>query len=258
MEIKKLHKRIKKLEKKINHLENVTVFKSIRKNIISWVCIFIAIYFISNNYTTGLLTFFFLFIISYFLHIQSHEQKTFFTLAHQYHHANNNFYSHFIQYIIELGAPILFLFSYYLFGTIYFDKWVILFTAPFYSSIHNINYGYLKVNKVHSLHHSHPNTNVGPDICDILFGTKHPSDSNVEDTSHYIPNIIIIAICVILLKRYCNHDTLFTCISYFLILCAIIFLIFSLVLYKTCVPCNPKLSLLSTFMGGSMQYIVNA
>ena len=234
MEIKQLQKRIKKLEKKINHLENVTVFKSIRKNILSWVCIFIVLYFISNHYTTGLLTFFFLFFLSYFLHIQSHECTSFFTLAHHYHHANNNFYSHGIQYVIELGASVVFLIVYYLFGTIYLDKWVILFTAPFYSSIHNINYGYFKVNKVHSLHHSHPNTNVGPDICDILFGTKHPDDANVEDTTHYIPNILTIGILVLLLKRYCNHDSLFTWISYFLILCAILFMIFSILLYKKC------------------------
>lgn len=232
MEIKKLHKRIKKLEKKINDLENVTVFKSIRKNINSWACIFVALYFLSDNYPTGLLTFLFLFFLSYFLHIQSHEYTNFLTLAHRYHHAHNNFFSHFIQYVIELGAPVIFLLIYYLFGTILVDKWVVLFTAPFYSSIHNINYGYFKVNQVHSLHHSNPTTNVGPDICDILFATKHPGDP-IEDTSHYIPNIIILAVCVLLLKRYCNHDTLFTYIIYFLILSAITFLIFSLVLYKT-------------------------
>ena len=100
MDIKKLHKRIKKLEKKINHLENVTVFKSIRKNINSWTCIFIALYFLSNNYIQGIATFFFLFFLSYFLHIQSHEYTNFLTLAHRYHHDNNNFFSHGIQYVI--------------------------------------------------------------------------------------------------------------------------------------------------------------
>ena len=60
-----------------------------------------------------------------------------------------------------------------------------------YITIHNINYTRLRVNNVHRLHHQSMNTNHGPDVCDIIFGTKSPLDTEVENTDHYIPNIII-------------------------------------------------------------------
>ena len=46
--------------------------------------------------------------------------------------------------------------------------------------------------------------NFGPDICDILFGTKHSSEDCVENTKHYIPNILIITGIVLILQYLCR------------------------------------------------------
>ena len=226
--IKKLECKIKNLEEKIKKMENVTVGKSLITNIYSWVAIFVAVYFISSDYKKGILTFFILFFFAYYLHTENHKYFTFFTALHRYHHEHNNFFSHFVQYVMELGLPVVFLIVYYFFGTILLDKWVILFSAVFYSTIHNINYGYFKVNDVHSKHHKNPLTNYGPDICDIMFGTKHPDDIEVENTNHYIPNIIVVTICILLLKRMCLKEpfnTLFVkYTNYFLFSCFVIYL----------------------------------
>jgi hypothetical protein len=231
----KLEKQIKKLEHKIKQIEEVTVGKSILTNIWSWVTIFIAIYCISpHQYGKGLLTFFILFFASYYLHVETHKVDTIFTLLHRYHHEHNTLFSHVIQYVLELCFPIVFLIIYSIVGTIFLDKWIILFSSLFYSTIHNINYGYLHVNNVHRLHHEHVMTNNGPDICDIIFGTKHPDDA-IENTNHYIPNVIIITLCILWLKYRCLHEPFntlfFTCCYYFLIFCFLCYLFVSIYLF---------------------------
>ena len=76
----------------------------------------------------------------------------------------------------------------------------------FYCSVHNINYSIFKVNSVHTLHHKEVNVNFGPDICDVLFGTKHSIEDCVENTNHYIPNILIITGIVMILKYLCKTE----------------------------------------------------
>jgi hypothetical protein len=232
--IKKLE--IKKLEKRIKRLEEITVAKSVIKNFWAWVAIFVAIYYITtNSYSNGILTFFILFFLSYFVHLESHKHTHLFTKPHQYHHEHNNFFSHFIQYVIELGMPSLFIFIYAVCGTIFLDKWVILFVSLLYSTVHNINYSYFKVNNVHKLHHEHVMTNIGPDLCDIIFGTTHPDNEEVEDTNHYIPNVILITILILWLKRMCLHEpfnTLFTTYSnYVLMACFVFYMLASIGLH---------------------------
>jgi len=43
---------------------------------------------------------------------------------------------------------------------------------------------------------------MGPDICDILFNTKYDVENSIENTDHYIPNIIVCLIITLLLKSY--------------------------------------------------------
>jgi hypothetical protein len=50
------------------------------------------------------------------------------------------------------------------------------------------------------------NLNFGPDVCDVMFGTKHTSEDCVENTNHYIPNIIIITFIVLILKYVCRTE----------------------------------------------------
>ena len=78
----------------------------------------------------------------------------------------------------------------------------------FYSTIHNYNYGQLRVNDVHYIHHQNIYTNIGPDICDIAFGTKSKINKEVENTNHYIPNVVVISILVLILKYLCKNNTI--------------------------------------------------
>jgi hypothetical protein len=58
----------------------------------------------------------------------------------------------------------------------------------------------LHVNNIHEYHHINKLRNAGPDICDILFNTKHDVENQIENTDHYIPNIISAVILIYLLK----------------------------------------------------------
>jgi hypothetical protein len=60
-------------------------------------------------------------------------------------------------------------------------------------------------------HHLNINGNYFPDICDLLFNTKH-NPSNVENTDHWLPNIIIITLIILAIKhiyrKYKNKEFL--------------------------------------------------
>jgi len=184
--------------------KEITLIKSLTNNYLTWILIFTSIYVISyKNVFKGIFTFFFIFFLSYFTHLSSHVNVNVFSILHQYHHNNNNFFSHFIQYVIELIFPLFLLPFHFI-----FDIWIVLFSAIFYSSVHNINYGLLHVNDVHFLHHKDVFTNLGPDFCDVIFNTKNEKNQNVENTSHYIPNIIIITILICFLKFMCLNKNI--------------------------------------------------
>jgi hypothetical protein len=221
---------------KKNKNEKITFINSIRENYLSWIVITIAILIISSkNYFISIITYILILLIVYFSHISSHLFDNIFSILHRYHHNNNNFFSHFIQYIIELGFPVIFLPIYYIFGTTILDEWIIMFTALFYSTTHNINYGYFHVNDVHTIHHKDSLTNIGPDVCDIIFGTKNYLNESVENTNHYIPNIIIITFIVLFFKYlYTNEkykDILTQLSIIFLITCSVIYIACSLFVY---------------------------
>ena len=164
------------------------------------------IYIISyDNLLQGYMTFVISMILAYLLHRETHSIRNFFTIAHHYHHEHNNFLSHFIQILNELNAPCIFhiLFTYCI--PLLYDSWSLIFFYIFYTSIHNINYSLFHVNTIHEMHHTYPETNIGPDICDIVFQSKNnvpPEVTNhIEDTNHYIYNIIIGGIIVIILQQ---------------------------------------------------------
>jgi hypothetical protein len=223
--------------KKYKKDENITIINSLKTNYLSWIVILTCIFIISpNNILKGVLSYILILLIVYFSHKKSHEDKNIFSILHQYHHDNDNFFSHFIQYIIELGFPVIFLPIYYIFETIILDEWIILFSALFYSTTHNINYGYFRVNDVHRLHHKDYLTNIGPDICDIIFGTKNPLNKSVENTNHYIPNVIIITIFIMFIKYLYTNKTYKNIINkitiYFLLFCLIMYITLSLYIYE--------------------------
>jgi hypothetical protein len=190
-----------------DNYNNITVMNSIKENYPSFLCIFIAVFILSSeNFFLGIITFCIIIFLSYNDHNNAHKVKNIFSIIHHYHHENNNFFSHFIQVLLELTVIGVFVPLYYIFGTIFLNPWILIFFIVFYSSVHNINYSICRVNKVHKLHHEFTETNVGPDILDIIFGTKHTSEKCVENTNHYIPNIIVSTLFVLLLKHFWSHD----------------------------------------------------
>ena len=49
---------------------------------------------------------------------------------------------------------------------------------------------------------------MGPDICDILFNTKYDAENSIENTDHYINNIILFTLVVLLIKKYITINIL--------------------------------------------------
>ena len=191
----------------------INVMESIKTNYLSWIVVILCIITVSYpSVNAGLITFSIIFISSYFLHLVSHYVKNIFTILHHYHHDNNNFFSHFSQILLELSLSYSVFTLHYIsenyLGYNFIDIWTGLSYVLFYSSVHNYNYGQLRVNDVHYLHHQNILTNIGPDICDIAFGTKHPDNKEVENTNHYIPNVILSTIFILFVKYLCINENI--------------------------------------------------
>ena len=216
------------LEKDDVSLELKTL-DSLRINWLSWLLIFITISIISYpNVLNGLLSYFVMFLFVYYIHYESHKYQNILTITHIYHHENNNFLSHFTQVLLEISCGIAFLPLFliktkdYSYLPSFLNFWVLIYSVLFYSTVHNINYGFFHVNNVHNLHHKMVKTNFGPDICDILFGTKNNIETEVENTNHYIPNILFSFFFVLLLQFLWKNDnnkiimlSIFKCIVFF-------------------------------------------
>jgi hypothetical protein len=187
--------------------ENITLINSLKENWLSWVLFLSAIYFISKeNLVLGYFTFFSAITAAYVGHVYLHYENNLFTALHRYHHNNNNYFSHYSQVVLEINCSSICYGLYILTGEIWGDPWALFFALFFYSTVHNINYGLFKVNDVHYLHHKDVYANIGPDVFDVLFGTKHPTETCVENTNHYIPNIIIGAAITLAAKYLYNNN----------------------------------------------------
>lgn len=188
---------------------------SIFTNYLSWIFIYISIIILSpNNILKGIINYIILQITYYVAHygchnkskicdflINFHEMSC---LLHLYHHKHYDFFI-FFQVIVEfMYLPIICIINYFTmtyFKFEFFDIWLNLFGIILYSSIHNINYGMFHVNDVHSLHHENQATNYGPDLWDVIFKTKNKKNKSIENTNHYLPNIIIILCILLFLKN---------------------------------------------------------
>ncbi len=177
---------------------------------------------------TGLIFFIvYAFVMMYFFHLVSHYPVSYpMNTVHLYHHAHSDWLSHFTQINLEFIAAtsIVFLLSmahgnakvsnkttqsFSLYGGwsviagilrryIPFKSVavVIFFLWFFYTTVHNVNYSILHINRVHEHHHQFPFENLGPDFCDIFFGTKYRFEEEAEDISHYVPNICAAVLCL--------------------------------------------------------------
>jgi cbb3-type cytochrome oxidase subunit 3 len=216
---------------------NINLLNTLRENYPSFLSMLIAIYILSyDNFLLGICTFIVAIYISYTQHRDSHKFKNIFTIIHHYHHENHDYLSHISQIILELTSLGIFYPLYLVFDTIFLNPWILIFFIIFYSSVHNINYSLLRVNNVHYLHHLCTTTNVGPDICDIIYNTKNPSDITVENTDHYIPNIIIATIIILILQYYWkiedNKQTMLYIFSTILLVFLLFLIIISIYLWN--------------------------
>lgn len=174
------------------------ISRSLKLNYKSWLIMFISCIIICYNYISfinGWAQYLLCTFYCYLAHRLSHEPLGFFiNRAHIYHHEHTDWMSHAIQVCVEITAsfsPLVLLYYILDLPTSVFlvDPYIFFLFWIFYTTVHNINYGYFRVNQVHAKHHDDYSVNYGPDICDIVFGTKYPVDG-VENTDHYIPNII--------------------------------------------------------------------
>ena len=186
------------------------ITESILLNYKSWIILFICLYIICpENITNSISTFILLMIVTYLLHYSSHLETSYpYNIVHQYHHDHNNLFSHYIQIVLEFVVLSLFIVLKYIkFPLMHFiNEWIILFVYFFYTTVHNINYSIYHVNHVHENHHKLLFKNMGPDICDILFQTKHEPENGLENTDHYIPNIIGITFLISIMQYLWNYN----------------------------------------------------
>ena len=149
-----------------------------------------------KNILYGIFLYVFCTHLTYIVHISAHtEQCKYLNQIHEYHHNHTDNFAHYTQIFLELTTGIspivlIYLFTQKMFLIESFEPYVIFMFSYFYSSIHNINYSIHHVNKIHENHHSNWNINFGPDILDVIYGTKEDYE-NLENTDHYLGNLII-------------------------------------------------------------------
>ncbi len=147
-----------------------------------------------HNLVCGIQIVVFSFLFMYLFHYWSHCDVCFpFNVVHLYHHSHNNIHSHVSQIILEFLAGTGMVALVYLFDTVFFNQQtypigLVFFMWFFYTTVHNVNYSYFHVNRIHEYHHQNHFYNLGPDLCDHLFGTKAVESENVD---HYKWNILV-------------------------------------------------------------------
>lgn len=195
-------KKIKK-SKKQKKAKNISILNAYKKNWLQYSVYVVAAAILSmENMLLGISIANFSFFWIYISHMFLHNKFCPFYYLHKYHHENNGLFSLVIEILLEL---FVFVILFFILPTNLYNEWVILFCGFIYTSVHNINYGLVHVNNVHALHHKNMDTNYGPDYYDVLFKTKHSLETEVENTSHYIPNIIVSFIIVYLFQQVSKY-----------------------------------------------------
>ena len=183
--------------------------KSMLLNYKSWFIISLTLFLLDNR-ITSYITFIIMLLVVYISHYIVHLDIAYpFNIVHLYHHNNIDTLSHIIQILLEFFAFLfilllkyLLIFQYGVNVMAFVNDWIVVFCYFLYTSIHNINYSIFHVNKIHEIHHKTYMKNIGPDISDIIFGTKMNPDSDLENTDHYIFNVVGSALVVIFLKYF--------------------------------------------------------
>ena len=210
---------------------DINLINSLKENYLSWTVMFIAAGILSYpDITSAFISVVFCYVWYYVIHRIQHSFGLNITnIIHNYHHDHSRtFLSDLTEIILEINFLNSILPYLYIFNIEIINIWVILLYTFMYITIHNINYTRLRVNNVHRLHHQSMHTNHGPDVCDIIFGTKSPLDTEVENTDHYIPNIIIGFIIVYFIQCMYEKSDIY---KFYLRFSGIAMLSFSALLY---------------------------
>ena len=172
----------------------------------TWIALIISSFFVCDyNFFTGIFNYILGLLYIYCGHIFYHSPfSTVYYYIHTYHHDHHDVNGTLFEIIMEFTGTMMPIVIYYCVLNYkkfndYFNPYVYLFFALFYSTVHIINYTYLKCNNMHMQHHKNIDGNYFPDICDLIFDTKHdPSD--VENTDHWLLNILFVTLFVEFLK----------------------------------------------------------
>lgn len=185
------------------------VYSSILFNYKSWIFILLSIYFLErDNYFPALITFCIMMFLAYYIHYCSHLDYWFpYNLTHIEHHCHNNWFSHCIEILLEFSIFMIAITVKYVFGLTFCNEWIIIYFYLFYTTVHNVNYSIFHVNRIHEKHHESMTFNYGPDIFDIIFNTKKNPESDLENTDHYIWNILVLTPIVYGMKTVYNNST---------------------------------------------------
>ena len=191
-----------------SHLNNICT--SVLINYKSWICFIFSISIIkTKSFLIAFSNLILFMIYSHILHFIWHLKYIYpINIIHTYHHSTQNMLSHISEIVMECVLFTSIIAPKYVINhplIPYIDEWVIFFGLLWYITVHNINYSILRVNDVHKIHHEVLEQNMGPDICDVIFNTKYKPELGLENTDHYIPNIIIITIVIKLLQYLWNH-----------------------------------------------------
>jgi hypothetical protein len=180
----------------------LNAFQSIKLNYKTWLLLLGSNYLLSENFSIGMIQYILSIFLLYIGHVIAHMEIFYpMNYGHIYHHENVNPISTIMQVQIEVVSMIvLYVLIFFSFGNI-LDKHVALMFGIFYTTVHNINYSIFHVNKIHEKHHNDEMYNYGPDIMDILMGTKYDPENNLENTDHYIPNIILGTLIALYVKK---------------------------------------------------------
>lgn len=167
------------------------------------------------NILDGLYGFTYAYLMCYFIHYLIHIDifhYNMFSIIHTNHHDSNTLFAFITNCVTEFLLIINIIVLKYIndifkiVNLFFINEWIMFFIYFFYTTVHNINYTMLKVNKYHYQHHQISNTNLGPDIFDLLFGTKNKNTIENEQVDHYIPNILLSFIVIILFKKIYDYD----------------------------------------------------
>ena len=212
---------------------NDPLIKNIKINFIFYLSILISIYFIckeeNKSLLIGISSFIFVSMSGYFVHFISHftnYTKIFDTLDNYI--TRNKFTAYFIRktcklvdfhdeihhdtsvnktfknIIMEFGLN----FATQAGGLLtlmYFSRqmsyWVVALWGLLYSTIHIINYEFVKP-KSHMFHHVNKHTNYGLDIWDVIFNTKYKGNNHdTENINHGAINVILLTGIIIYVMK---------------------------------------------------------